>query len=480
MTHSAASRFRFPLLLVLLILPISALLASAYRNQPGAATISLVPDERHQTIHGWEAVAQASLAYLKDYDNKQDVLDELLDKAVDLGLTRVRLEVRSSAENTRDIVGEYLAGKVSRDEMRCGRYATVNDNDDPNTRRAEGFRFDSFDDEVRDTVLPLKRRLEARGEKLWINVNYVAFTDQICAGYTYHHDNPAEYAEFVLTVYEHLRDSFGLVPDSWEMILEPDNTRIWTGEYIARAALAAAERLKAAGFTPSIVGPSTTIASSALRYFEPSWEIAALRPYLTEMSYHRYAGATPEAIGAIGDMSRQRGVPTAMLEHIGSSIEALHQDLTVGNVSAWQQFALSDPGGDTGAHFFMIDPAKPAGERALLSSTGWYLRQYFRAFRPGGVRIGATSSDGAFAPVAVQHPDDRTAVVIKAERAGRVTIEGLAPGTYVTSCWTDRARWDRNPDLCDGTVEVGQDGAAVVVVPDAGAFSVVRQPHVAP
>ncbi|MCC6988955.1 MAG: hypothetical protein IT181_08150, partial [Acidobacteria bacterium] len=165
MTHSAASRFRFPLLLVLLVLPISALLASAYHNQPGAATVTLHPDERYQTIHGWEAVAQASLSYLKDFDNKQEVLDELLDKAVDLGLTRVRLEVRSSAENTRDIVSEYLAGKVSRDEMRCGRYATVNDNDDPNSRRAGGFIFDSFDAEVRDTVLPLKRRLEARGEK---------------------------------------------------------------------------------------------------------------------------------------------------------------------------------------------------------------------------------------------------------------------------------------------------------------------------
>lgn len=480
MTQSAAPRLRFSLLLVLLTLSIAALLVSAYRNQPGVATIALDHEERHQTIHGWEAVAQAGLDYLAGVEHRHEVLDELFDKAVDAGLTRLRLEVPASIEHTRDLKAEFEAGRISREEWRCRRYSTVNDDDEPGTRRDAGFIWRTVDAEVRGVVLPLKRRLEARGEKLWLNVNYVAFTDGLCSGAANHHEAPAEYAEFVLAVYEHLRDTFGLVPDTWEMVLEPDNSRAWTGEFIAASALAAAERLKAAGFTPSIVGPSTTNASRALQYFEPSWRLEALRPYLRELSYHRYGGATPDVIGAIGEMSRQRGVATAMLEHIGSSAESLHQDLTLGNVSAWQQFALAFPDGDTGAHLFILDPAKPAGERALLSATGWYLRQYFRAFRPGGVRIGATSSDDAFTPVAVQHPDDRMAVVIKAARAGRVTIAGLAPGTYTTSCWTDRSRWERNPDLCAGTADADDTGTVVVIVPDAGVFSVVRQPHVAP
>jgi hypothetical protein len=72
------------------------------------------------------------------------------------------------------------------------------------------------------------------------------------------------------------------------------------------------------------------------------------------------------------------------------------------------------------------------------------------------------------------------AVVIKAARAGRVTIAGLAPGSYTTSCWIDRSRWERNPDLCAGTADADDTGTVVVIVPDAGVFSVVRQPHVAP
>ncbi len=480
MTQSAVARLRFPLLLMLLMLPISGLLALAYRNQPGAATITVYPAERHQAIHGWEAVAQGALDYLDEQPNGQEVLDELLDKAVDLGLTRLRLEAPSSIENTRDFFAEYAAGAISAAEWRCGRYSTVNDDASPASRRAAGFRWETFDRNVRRLVLPLKARLAARGEALWLNVTYVAFTDQICDGSSYDHADAEEYAEFVTAVHEHLRDEFGLVPDSWELMLEPDTTRVWTAERLAAAAAAAAPRLSAAGFTPSFVAPATTNAGRALPYMAPLWEQEPLRGTVTELSYHRYGGADAETIAAIGAWGRTHGVPTAMLEHIGSAADALHEDLTSGNVSAWEQFALAWPDPDSGAHYFILDAGQPAGARAQLSSTGRYLRQYFRAFRPGGVRVGATSSDAAFAPVAVQHEGGRTAVVIKAARAGRLTIEGLGPGAYTTSCWTERAQWDRTDDPCAGSVDVDARGAAVVLVPEAGVFSVVRERHVAP
>ncbi|MFN7977678.1 MAG: hypothetical protein U0P30_06040 [Vicinamibacterales bacterium] len=169
-----------------------------------------------------------------------------------------------------------------------------------------------------------------------------------------------------------------------------------------------------------------------------------------------------------------------MLEHIGAGPEELYDDLTRGNVSAWQQFALSWPDQDSGAHYFILDPTKPAGQRATLSATGAYLRQYFRALRPGARRIGADSSEAFVRPIAARNADGRLAVVALAERAARLTITGLAAGTYLTSCWTDRARWDRDTDPCAGTVDVDDRGAAAVDLPDAGVFSLTRQPHAAP
>lgn len=109
------SNWRSTLLLTLLALPISVMLALAYRNQPGEGTITVHPDQEFQQIHGWEAVAQASLFELDKYENRQEVLDELLDKAVDFGLTRLRLGVMSGAENTRDFTAECgLAASVAK------------------------------------------------------------------------------------------------------------------------------------------------------------------------------------------------------------------------------------------------------------------------------------------------------------------------------------------------------------------------------
>lgn len=480
MTQSVLSRFRSPVLVALLVIPIVVMLASAKRRQPGAATISVQPDQTFQVIHGWEAVSQAALYELDRYDHRQEVLDELFDKTVEVGLTRMRLGAPSGIENTRDFATEYAQGRISRDEERCGRYSTVNDNGDPNRLDGRGFIWTRFDREVRETILPIARRLEARGEKLWLNVQYTAFTDSICRGYAYDHDKPAEYAEFALAVFEHLRDDFGLVPDTWEIMLEPDNTRLWTPPLLAEVTAAAATRLQAAGFTPAFVGPGVMNAGNALSYFEELWQRAPLRPLLKELSYHRYGGATQENIGNIGRLSRERGVPTSMLEFIGADYQTLFQDLTLGNVSAWQQFALSWPSGDTGAHLFILDPTQPPGQRAQLSATGQYLRQYFRAMRPGAQRIGAVTDDPGFQPIAVVNPGDRMAVVVKATRAGRLTVQGLPPGAYVTSCWTDRARWEREPDPCAGRVDVDDSGVASVTMPDTGVFSLTRAADVAP
>ncbi len=58
---------------------------------------------------------------------------------------------------------------------------------------------------------------------------------------------PAEYAEFMLAVFQHLRDKYGIVPDAIEMILEPDNGTSWTPSALGQAMVAAADRLGAGG-----------------------------------------------------------------------------------------------------------------------------------------------------------------------------------------------------------------------------------------
>ena len=168
-----------------------------------------------------------------------------------------------------------------------------------------GFQFTQMDYAVDKVVLPLKQLVEANGETLFINLNYVAFTNTIggagTPGLVYIHDDPDEYAEFVLATYLHLESKYGWVPDTWEIILEPGNSdgdpgsfrATWAapgaqGTLIGNCIVAAAARLTANGFTPSFIAPSNTHMGNAITYFNQMANVSGAMQHVVELSYHRY------------------------------------------------------------------------------------------------------------------------------------------------------------------------------------------------
>jgi hypothetical protein len=343
------------------------------------AVIVLNPRVTFQKMTGWEATVGALGA---NYPAFESCKEELFDLAVsDLGINRVRLEIKSGAENPRDGFTERVQGKLTDEQWRCYRYATVNDNDDPFTINWAGFHFTEFDASIEKMVLPIKKRVEARGEKLFLNVNYVAFylqmnEPQCPSGLRYLHDNPEEYAEFVLATCLHMKKKYGLVPDAWEMHLEPDNTPYWRGKTIGEALMAAAKRLEANGFKPAFIAPSPTSMANAVPYFDDMIAIPGVRRYLTEFSYHRYKGVSDENLRQIGERAVRYKINTAMLEHIGSGHEDLYKDITVARNSAWAQFVLAsvDLGSrkpiDDWAASAVVGPLRKAfqtGDQTLIS-----------------------------------------------------------------------------------------------------------------
>lgn len=456
---------------VILLVPVALLGAHAYRRVPGAATITIDPSHEDQTISGWEATAEAGL----DEPVSHAYIPELIDHALALGLTRLRVEVRSSYENTRDIEREFREGRLTAKEWRCQRYATVNDNNDAKVLNPAGFQWARLDKVIEDVVVPFKAKLEQSGERFWLNLQYVAFTNDVCEGLKYVHEDPKEYAEFVLATYQHLKEKYGLTPDTWDVMLEPDNTRLWTAERMAASMEQTAARLQAAGFTPAFIAPSTTSSQNAVPFFDEIWSHNKLRPFIKELSYHRYDYAGPEVIAGIGKTGQAHHVDTSMLEFINAGYDRLHEDLTVGRVSAWQQYVLGYPEKDTGAHYFVVEPDAPAGKRVQLSASGHYLRQYFQALRPWATRIAASSDARDYQAVAVRDRRGPLAVVVKADRPGEITIKRLPAGKYQVSCWTDVSRSEDPGDRCARTVSVGDDGTLVATSPGIGVLSVVGE-----
>jgi hypothetical protein len=443
---SPATRHLIPASAILLALIASASACAIAETSPAfraTATdsalhplVTLDTTERHQTINGWEAVAQAGHE-LPEYPRFRDTLMALA--ANEVGIDRVRLEVRSGMENPRDYEAERGRNPDVAKQWACTRYATENDNADPFVIDTAGFKFGGMAPAVERVVLPLARRLEARGERLHLNVTYVAFVSNMCPGYTYHHDKDAEeYAEFALAVFQHLRDRYGLVPDSWELVLEPDPS-IWTGEKLGRALVATSRRLRANGFSPEFVGPSTVKADMALPLLDAMLAVPGARQALTEISYHRYGLLAPRApvLRAIGERGTALGLRTSMLEHIGSGYENLHADLELANVSAWSQYTLAYTGGDNGGHYFRIElgggtPVVETGRRTM------FLAQYFRHVRRGAVRVGAASANSSVHPLGFLNANGSRVVVVKADGPASISVAGLAPGRYEVTAALER------------------------------------------
>ncbi len=428
------------------------------RASAGQADITLKPDQTFQTMTGWEATAALTMnpsqpVWAPYYAR---MLDQV---ANDVGINRIRLEVRAGAENPTGQLRRFMTGQTSFEAWKDLRYDAVNDNDDPFVINPDGFDFSELDWHIEQTVVPLAERLQARGERLSINLCYVAFRNG-----QYFQIEPEEYAELILATYLHMRDSYGLVPDMLEVILEPDHSsNAWDGKDIGRAIVATAKRLQDNGFKPAFVVPSVTNMDNAVPYMNAIAGVPGAIEHVVEFSYHRYKGATAANLRAIATHAHRHGIPSGMLElWFGkATYQVLMQDITLGLAGAFQGRALTG---------LLVVP-KGANPKLTLQDEVRYNAQFFRHIRLGAVRIGADStSRQAFDPVAFVNADGRMTVVMVADGAGSVTVRGLRPGSYGISY----AIGSGSDTLPDAAVAAAGD-ALTIEMPGTGVLTIAGQ-----
>jgi hypothetical protein len=191
---------------------------------------------------------------------------------------------------------------------------------------------------------------------------------------------------------------------------------------------------------------------------------------LDEISYHRFGQTLPSDLQALAQRAAQYHMRTAMLEHGGSGHDHLHEDLTLANVSAWQQFGLAFCGtNDTGGMYFLVSGAKVGENNPVVNTAKMtkYLRQYFRFVGLRAVRVGAASADARFAPVAFRNANGKYTVVVKTSAGGSFTVGGLPAGTYAID-YTTAA--DYMKSLPDVTISGSQ--SISTSIPDVGVLTI--------
>ena len=397
--------------------------------------IVIDPEERQQTMYGWEISGRfgqydkINNTYSNDWE---PYVGDLVDKLVnELGVNRIRLQAKSGMENPVDYWTQFANFQLTYEEFKSHFYEKINDNDDPLTLDPDGIQFSELDFVVETILLPMRQKLEAKGEALYINFNYIDFKWTTRRGTLEHSDAPDEYAEFVLASFNHLKNKYNIVPHSLEIILEPDNTSGWSGDNIARGLKKAVERLNQAGYYPEIIAPSTALASRAMQYFNPMISSSGVADLITSFSYHRYGTTSLEDIRTIASTAEQYGLRTAMLEHTDGDINELFDDLVVGNVSAWQQWGTStfELTGQGGYHY-KINPNSTTGENVYLDTLSVPLSQLFSRVRLGAQRLGINYNDDKLTPVAFINPDNTYVFAVNSADTTDIDISGLPVGDY--------------------------------------------------
>ncbi|OFX04152.1 MAG: hypothetical protein A3E78_06735 [Alphaproteobacteria bacterium RIFCSPHIGHO2_12_FULL_63_12] len=440
----------------------TALVAGAARAAGVEPDIVIDPATRFQTLSGWEVSIrgweQDKIGNRYDptwREESAEVARKLVD---DIGVNRLRLEVRSSTENPVDYWTRYVNGEETYLSWHDRNYEKVNDNNDPFVADPVRFQWSGLDYKVDTILLPVRERLAARGEKLFVTLCFVDFKTG-SQGTLSFAQKPEEYAELIAATFDHLKAKYGLTPDALEIVLEPENSGAWKAERLAPAIRAATKRLAKHGYRPQIIGPSTKLAKNAVPYFITATRAGAK---IDVLSYHSYDRPSDDIRRAIARQGRVSHVETAMLEHVAADVNEFYRDMTIANVSAWQQWAIAHVLNNN-KYLLVADLSKPKGARLSVAARAQPLAQIWRHARIGDVRIDARASAPGLKPLAFAQPDGGVALSVIADAGGKFTIGGLPAGRYRVERTTAKIFAENA-----GIVTVGAAGRAAVSVPAAG------------
>lgn len=386
----------------------------------GAVTLTIDTGTTYQTIRGWGCVN--SLPNFINPDYRDDMIYEIVNE---FGLNRLRFEIPAGAR-----MGER-------------RWEWENDNADPMVTDWTKLSLDGLDaGRVDEFVGPFAAYVRANGEPFDFYIS-PSFYDGGSSGEApaWLLDNPGENAEFAMSLLMRLKYVHGLEADYYCILNEANYNNAWNMSIVADKIKTLGPRMQAAGLKTKIEFPESVAVDTAMNYIDQTANDAEMWSWVGVVSYHRYGALT--RLGELAAFAESRGLPTAFTEHSHTTLDRLHQDLTVGNVSYWEVYGL-------GSEIDIFDT--PSAYLQYTRKTYyWRYRQVFKYVRPGAVRVQVTS-DGGGTNLLAWIKDGRT-IVNFGGLAGSLDLEGLTPGSYGLSSTRTTAAYVEH-----GLRTVGPDG----------------------
>jgi hypothetical protein len=158
-----------------------------------------------------------------------------------------------------------------------------------------------------------------------------------------------------------------------------------------------------------------------------------------------------------------------MLEHLTGDASELYEDLTKGQVSAWQQYSIArkeTPGiPDEGGDYYLVGVDARGAPQIRMGNRTRELAQYFRYIRFGATRIGARSSQDGVRPTAFRNANGTFVVVLDSEKAGTIVVRDLPAGNYVATYTTATETGRKLPTIVsNGTISVSLPAPGIMTI----------------
>jgi O-glycosyl hydrolase len=384
---------------------------ACYRNSDPSATstIKLDPSKKYQTMQGFGAsmrlfddplvtntldpATKRATATPTAFDQRL-MLDALW---LDAGLTRVRF-----------VVGDGGIERV---------------NDDANPLTTDTSKFD-FAWKNGDGQLDLMPGLSLRGVR-------TPYTSTAALESWMTESNPAEYAEWVMTMLLHWRGR-GVELPYVSLKNEPGSATSGaplSAAYLRDVTKILGARIKAEGMPTKIVLPDDVNPREALKRLQVILADADARQYVGAVAYH-YDGAGGES--EVKQLAEQYGIPVWVSSFsrpdwldMTTTMQSLIADDGVAAIDYTWGF-LGDQSGD---QLIRVVASNGAYQRFNIKKHYYAMGQFSRYVHPGAVRIAATSADPSFQALAFV--DGAKLIIIVIFTGGPferpVTIE-LGPG----------------------------------------------------
>ena len=438
------------------------------------ATVTLDTTTSYQTITAWEATHQAGESSKLPDETVEypsttfpNYKAELLTDLLDLGINRIRIEMRYDDVNA---TGYSISSPYPNAIQ-------------PSTATAGQFHYDRIDQSMDAWVTDYRDALIARGETLHINLCFVDFRS---AGYQAE-AVATEAALLIKNGVQHFYTTYGYLPNSIEPCLEPDNQTggAWTAARLANIIVQARSDLAALdtggspgyGSIPFIAPSTVAIAVAPTWWSDMKTAQASIPSLVSEFNYHSYDTPSNTERGDVLTAANADGVKTSMLEYIGATYDMLYADLVHAKVSSWQQFttAYTYVGWtDNGAEYFTINTTTWAV--TPTARTKW-LRHLFKYVRRGAVRKAASCPTAGFTePLAFQNTNGSVVMVLRNTLSGSIDVAGLPAGTYGinysygSSANTSTDPTTYNSSFANQTITAGQSVSFTMA--DAGIVTV--------